>query len=309
MESIKIVATGTFLPSERITNEMLAKQFAVTPEFIKKRTGIENRFQVKEEMITDLAINAVENLLGKTKRRVQEVQMILVGTTTTDKLMPGISYLVQKHFKIPKAMCMDILAGCNSYVNCFDIARNYIAMGIIENALIIGVDILSKFTNKEDLGTAILFSDGAGATWIEKAEEEKDYCSYIVSDGEKGDILTCTSNSDIYMDGKEIYKYAITETVKNLHKLCEKAEIEIQDINYIIPHQSNLKIMESICNRLQLPREKMYTNIEQVGNSFCASIPIALDEMFQKNLLKEKDKVILLGYGGGLNTGSILLEI
>lgn len=309
MKSIEIIATGSYLPSDCVESREMEQYFKLEEGYILKRTGIDKRFIAKEETIEELAIKSVENLLETKKIELQEIDMILVGTTSTNQLMPGISFLVQKHFRIQNCICLDVLAGCNSYINCLDIARSYIAIGKIEKALIIGVEMLTKYVDEKDMGTAILFSDGAGATLIGKTKEKKEYASYIRSDGERGDILTCRSDSKIYMNGKEIYKYAVTETITSVQQLLQQAGRELEEITYLVPHQSNQRIMEAIANRIGLPLEKMYSDIKEVGNTFSASIPIALDEMRKKNLLQKGDKIILLGYGGGLNTGSILLEI
>lgn len=177
------------------------------------------------------------------------------------------------------------------------------------SALVIGVDKLSAFTNPEDINTGILLGDGAGAVLFGRAKEKKKYVSLIQAEGENNEILTCKTNERIQMNGTKVYKYAVTKTVENIKQLLEKAQESIEDITYIIPHQSNQKIMKAIASRLKMQEEKMYTNIEKIGNTFCASIPIVIDEMLKKELLKQGEKVILLGYGGGLNTGSILLEI
>ena len=257
-----------------------------------------------------MAIKSVHNLMGKNPHiDINKIDMIVVATTSTDLLMPGISYKIQEHFNIKNCICLDILAGCAGFINAVDIARNYIAVEKASKALVVGVDILSEFTEKSDLSTSIILSDGAGAILIEKTEDEKQYESIIVSEGQKGNMLVNKSNGKIKMDGKEIYKYAVTETVKNVKKLLKASNIKIEEIKYIVPHQSNIKIMNSIASRLEIDINKMHINIGNVGNTFCASIPIAIDEMFENKLLKEDDKIILLGYGGGLNTGSILMEV
>lgn len=310
MENIKIIATGKYLPSNKVSSEALEKELNLQNNFIYSRTGIKKRYYCSKEDIADLAINSVYNLLQtNSKVDIKNIDLIIVATTSTDQLMPGITYQIQKEFNIEKCMCLDILAGCAGFINAFDIARNYIAIEKVKNALVIGVDILSKYTNKEDISTSIILSDGAGATIISKTDESKMYSSEIISNGQNGNILTNSSNRKIVMDGKEIYKYAVTETVKNVKNILEKNKIDINEIKYIVPHQANMKIINSISNRLKIEKNKMYTNIENVGNTFCASIPIALDDMMKKNLLKSGDKVIFLGFGGGLNTGSILLEV
>lgn len=309
MKSVTILSTGSYLPKVKMENVAFAKALNVTEEYLIQRTGIRTRYFVKDETMCTMATKAAQKAIEKVNIPIEEIDLIIVATTTTKQLMPGISYLVQKQLGIKQTMCLDILAGCSGYINAFDIARNYIALGKVKIALIIGVDILSQVIDKKDIGTAIVLSDGAGATIIKAIGEEKRYESYLQSDGTHSDILTYTANSPLYMNGKAIYKYAVTETVKNVEQLLEKSKQSLEQIKYIIPHQSNLKILKSIQNRLSIAEEKMYSNIETVGNTFCASIPIALDEMLDKQLLHKGDKVILLGYGGGLNTGSILLEI
>lgn len=309
MGNIEILANGIYLPKRAITNNELAKKFNTSCESIYDRTGIKKRYYIDDEKIEDLAINAVENLLSKINFNKNKIDMVVVASTSTDKLMPGISYLIQKKLEIEKCICLDILAGCSGYINAFDIARNYIELGKVKNALIIGCEVLSEYTNKEDLGTAVILSDGAGATLIRKSNQNKKYSSLIESNGNKGEILTCSSDEKIYMNGKAIYKYAVTDTVRNIKELLEQSNTKIEDIKYIIPHQSNIRIIQAIAERLGVNINTMYTNLERVGNTFCASIPIALNEMFEKKLLQPKDKIILLGYGGGLNLGSILLEI
>ncbi len=310
MNNIEIIATGNYLPNNKINNKELAKKLEITEDFIHKRTGISTRYYSEDENIELLAIKSVQNLLNKNlKINIKEIDLIIVATTSTNLLMPGISYKIQEHFNIENCMCLDILAGCAGFVNSLDIARNYISIGKIKRALVIGVDNLSKCLDTKDIATSILLSDGAGAVILSKTNNEKLYNSNIKSNGQKGNILEITTTENIKMNGKEIYKYAVTETVKNIKELLKNSKINIEEIKYIIPHQSNLKIINSIKNRLNIDEKNIYINIQNIGNTFCASIPIALNEMFEKNLLQKGDKIILLGYGGGLNTGSILLEV
>lgn len=302
---MRIVASSSYLPSKKILNEEIEKKLNLETNYIEKRTGIKQRYFVQNETIEEMSIKAIEKLINETKIDVQEIDMIIVATTTTNSLMPGISNYIQKYFDIKKCISFDILAGCNGYINALDIAQMYIKSGKVSKGIVVGVDILSKYTDEKDVGTAIILADGAGATLVEKSENE--YFSNIEAIPDKDDILTIKSDEKISMDGISVYKYAVTETVKNINQLLEIANEKIENIKYVVPHQSNLKIIKAISNRLGT--EKMYTNIQNVGNTFCASIPIVLEEMQKKNLLKTGEKIILLGYGGGLNTGSILLEI
>lgn len=313
MESIEIIKTGAYIPKYEVQSNELEKELGLEKGYIYKRTGIQKRYYEKEN-IEEMAKKATENLMNKIDRDkkqqiLDEIGIIIVATTSPKSIMPGIANEIQKYLKIHKCISLDILAGCSGYINAIDIAQMYLVAGKAKKALVIGVDKLSEYTDKKDIGTSIILSDGAGATLLGTTLMDKKYISNINAEIDENKILTCKVDEKIKMKGKDIYKYAVTNTIENIKELLKNAEEGIENIKYIIPHQSNTKIMKSINTRLNLEEGKMFTNIEYIGNTFCASIPIALNEMMGKNLLQNKDKIILLGYGGGLNTGSILLEI
>ena len=309
MKQIKIIASGKYLPEKEIANKELEEKLNLDSDYIEKRTGIKVRYYAEKETIEELAIKATKDMFKKNKNvDKQTIDMIIVATITPENYMPGIANKIQKEFQIKECNAYDILAGCNGFITAFDIASTYIQTNRAKRILVVGVDILSKYTNPEDIGTAIILSDGAGAVLLEGTEEEKVYSSYITSIEDNNEILKCNRNEYIFMNGKEIYKYAVTEPVKHIKKLLEKTHTELEEIKYIIPHQSNKRIMTAIANRLKIDLSKIYINIENKGNTFCASIPIAIDQMLENNLIKEGNKLLLLGYGGGLNTGVILLE-
>ena len=305
---MRLVASSSYLPEIKVENKEIANKFNIEEKYIVKRTGIKQRYFVKDETIEEMATIATQSLIKKTEIDVQEIGLIVVATTSTNRLMPGIANYVQKKINIKKCIAFDILAGCSGYINAVDITQMYIDSGKIEKAIVIGVDILSRYTNQDDINTAIIFSDGAGATLFEHSNNNL-YFSNIDSIPDFNNILVNVSNSKILMDGLAIYKYAVTETVKNVRELLEKSGEKLENIKYIVPHQSNLKIIKAIANRLGISIDKLFINIDKIGNTFCASIPIALEEMQQNKLLNKGDKIILLGYGGGLNTGSVLIQI
>ena len=306
MNSIKIVATGRYLPKNEVKSEDIENQNNLEKEYIKKRTGIDTRYYSTNEDLEDLAIGCIKDLLNKNKNiDLNDTDMIITASTTYDDMMPSLSFKIQEYFNIEKCMCLDVLAGCSGYINALDIAQKYIATLTVKNALVIGVDILSK--NKyDDIKTKILFGDGAGCIYLEATNEKKEYVSNIKSFKDSNNILTCNMEHELFMNGKEVYKFATSKTVENINEIIEKSKEKIEDIKFVIPHQSNIKILEKICKKTGA---NMYTNIKRYGNTFCASIPIALDELFEFNQIKENDKIILLGYGGGLNLGSILMEV
>ena len=310
MSNIHIVTNGIYFPQKQIKNDELEKTLNLESGYIEKRTGIKNRYYAVNETIQEMAVGAVKNIFISEEQK-QNIDLIIAATTSTDMLMPGISNYVQKELRLSPCICFDILAGCGGYINAFDIAKAYIDSKNIRKALIIGADKLSGIIDKKDIGTAVVLSDGAGATLVEKEEStsQKIYVSNIKAEEDKNHILAYQYGKNVYMNGKEVYKYAVTRTVENVNELLEKANITLQDVKYIVAHQSNLKIIKAIASRLHIGMEKMYTNIQERGNTFCASIPIALHDMQKQQLLKTGDKIILLGYGGGLNTGSILMEI
>lgn len=307
MNSIKILATGMYLPKEKIDNKYFNDKFNLEDNWIYQRTGIKTRYWSENEKIKDLAIKAVEDLIDKNNVDLAKIGLIVVASTNYEDTMPGVSFEIQKRFNIENCMCMDILAGCSGYINSIDIARKYIELDEVENALVVGVEKLSKYINKDDINTAILLGDGAGATLLGKANGKK-YAQNIESIGQDGDILTSKENSKIYMDGKKIYKFGTARVAKDINKLLEREKLDISEIKYIVPHQSNLRILTSMAEKVGASIEQMYINISDIGNTFNASIPIALNEIVRNNLLRENDKIILVGYGGGLNLGSILIE-
>ncbi len=306
MNSVKIIATGKYLPKREVKSEYIEKENNLEDGYIYKRTGIETRYYSIDETLEDLAINSVKDMLRKNNNlSILDVDMIITSSTTYNSMMPSLSFEIQKYFNIKDCMCFDILAGCSGYINALDIAQKYIATSSAKNVLVVGADILSK--NKyDDIKTQILFGDGAGCMYLKAIEENKKYVSNIKSFDDKDQILTCNMNHELSMNGKEVYKFATTKTIENISEILDNSNEKIEDIKFVIPHQSNIKILEKICKKTNA---NMYTNIKRYGNTFCASIPIALDELFEFNQLRENDKIILLGYGGGLNLGSILMEV
>ena len=305
MNGIKIIGRGKYLPRKEVTSKALGKRFDALDEYIYKVCGINSRWYCEgTENLETMAYNASINAINNGKIKNDDIDLIIVATTSSPKMMPGISYTVQSLLKIEDCICMDILGGCNGFVNAFDIAYNYIAIGKVNTALVIGVDRLSTAIDKNDMSTTILFGDGAGATIITKSSEKKEYYSKLKSRGQESEYLTYEVGRKLRMDGTNIYKYAVTEVPKIINETLEMANLEIDDLKHIILHQSNIRIMNSIAKKLGIYKGRLYANIENVGNTFCASIPIALAEID----IQDGEYLLMCGYGGGLNTGCIILE-
>lgn len=305
MESIHIVGRGVYIPSTKIDNKYLENVFNKKEEYIYEVSGIENRWYEQKVSIEEMAYEASKNALEESHLSKDDIDYIIVASSSSSSIMPGISYKVQSMLGIEDCMCLDILGGCNGYINAFDIARNYIALGKVNNALVIGVDKLSEVIDKEDFSTKILLGDGAGATIISKCKEEKSYFSYIESKGEGSDLLVYNAGEKIKMQGKKIYKYAVKDVPNVINKTLNLANLNINEIDKIILHQSNQRIMDKIAENLGIDKNRLFSNIKEIGNTFCASIPIALSSID----LKENEKILLCGYGGGLNTGCIILNV
>ena len=292
MESIKIIATSKYLPNNKIDNSFFDSKFNLDNDWITKRTGVINRFFTEDETIVDLAINVAKKITEKIDFDIQKIGNIIVASTSSDRIMPGISFEIQKALDIKKCMCLDISAGCSGFINAFDIARKNIVLEETEYALVIGVENISKFLDFEDVNTSILLGDGAGAVLLGKSNIIKKYVSNIESIGQDGDILTCHNGEKLYMNGKAIYNYAVSKVTENIENTLNKSNDKISDLKYIIPHQSNIRILESMAKKLNIEENKMYSNLDKVGNTFCASIPIALNDIFDN--LKDGDKLILV---------------
>lgn len=306
MNGIKIIGRGKYLPAKEVTSKRLAKKFNTTEEYIYKVCGIKKRlYAKKEDTLESMAYKASLDAIKNGNVNYNDIDLIILATTSSNEMMPGISYKVQDLLNIENCMCMDILAGCNGFINAFDIAYNYIEIGKVNTALVIGVEKLSKAINQKDMSTAILFGDGAGATIITRSEEKRNYYSKIKSRGQEAEYLTYEVGKKLAMDGTKIYKYAVSEVPKIINKTLNDAKLNIKDINHIVLHQSNTRIMNSTAKKLSIPKEKIFSNIENVGNTFCASIPIALTEIN----INKGEYLLMCGYGGGLNTGCIILEL
>ena len=306
MSGIKIIGRGKYLPKQEITSADLSKKFNVTEEYICKVCGIKSRwYGSAEDSLESMAYKASLDAIKNGNINCNDIDLIIVATTSSNKMMPGISYLVQSYLNIKDCMCLDILAGCNGFVNAFDIAQNYIGIGKINTALVIGVEKLSSVVNADDMSTAILFGDGAGATIITKSEKSKKYYSKFKSKGQDAECLTYEVGKKLIMDGTKVYKYAVAEVPKIINETLNEANLDIEKIDHIVLHQSNTRIMSSIAKKLKIANDRLFSDIESVGNTFCASIPIALTEID----LQEGEYLLMCGYGGGLNTGCIVLEV
>lgn len=300
---VSIKSIGVYVPSHIITNHDLEKSIDTSDEWITTRTGIKKRHVAKDESIYDMAIKAGKKALEKAG--LEEVDLIIVATLSPEMLFPSVACVIQQHIK--SRFAFDISAACSGFLYGLDIAKSYIESSNVNSILLIGAEKLSSIVDWTDRSTCVLFGDGAGAAVITKGEGDI-LSSVMFSDGKYKDLLYAEKCGYIKMNGKEVFKYA----VRNMELACkmalEKANLSVDDISLVIPHQANVRIINALAQKLNIPNKKVYVNIEEYANTSAASIPIAMYEAFEKGILKRKDKVLLTAMGGGLTWGASVLE-
>lgn len=327
MEEVSIKAFGAYAPSRIVSNDDLSKIVETNDEWIVERTGIKERRISEGEDTSSIAVKAATKALERANLKGEDIDLIIVATITPDKFTPSVACLVQKEIQAENAMAFDVSAACSGFI--FGLQAACSMMKVTENfknALVIGVETLSKIMNWEDRSTCVLFGDGGGAVVLSKGEGNGGIREfYSKSLGKKGDCLVVeampvinpfikdknndTNYQKIYMNGGEVFKFATKVIVESIKKILEKSSLTIDDIDYIVPHQANLRIIDYAVRKLKVDSSKFYTNLERYGNTSSASIPLALNEMYEKNLLKKGHKIILVGFGGGLTYGAVLIEL
>lgn len=323
MRHAKIIGTGSFLPDHIMTNEDLAQMVDTSDEWIFTRTGIRERRISTGENTSHLAYKAAEKALEKAKMDAKEIELIICATITPDSFMPATACIVQDRLGAEKAAAFDIAAACTGFIYALVIADQFIRSGMYRNALVIGAETLSKMVDWEDRSTCVLFGDGAACAVLTATEEECGIqLSNLVSDGSKQGLLismaaplsnplckpTREAKRGIEMNGQEVFKFAVRTIADNIHILLGKSGLTAEDIKYIIPHQANKRIIEQAAKYCNIPLDKFYMNMQYYANTSAASIGIALDEMARNKLLEPGDKLILVGFGGGMTSGAILVE-
>jgi 3-oxoacyl-[acyl-carrier-protein] synthase-3 len=313
----KITATGSYVPSKIVTNFDISKQVETSDEWIVERTGIKQRHIAdKSEFTSDLAFKASQNLLENYKINVEEIDMIIVATTSPDLTFPSTACILQNKLKAHKAFCFDVQAVCSGFVYAISVANNFIQNGSAKKVLVVGSETLSRIVDWTDRNTCVLFGDGAGAVLLEATtEENRGIISYSLhSDGSLIDILKTSGGSSfnqkagfIEMSGREVFKHAVDKMVNSVLETLEKVNLKVEDIDLLIPHQANLRILNSVATRLKIPLEKVIITVENHANTSAASIPLALDFANKNNKIKKGDLIVLEALGGGLTWGSIAL--
>ena len=314
-----ICGTGSYIPVHTMDNNDIAQLVETNDEWIRERTGVVKRHIIQEETTVSMAADAARKALENGNVSAEEVDLILVSTISSNVILPCAACEVQKAIGAVNATCFDLSAACTGFVFAYNTAVAYLASGMYRTVLIIGSESLSNLTNWKDRGTCILFGDGAGAAVV-KAAEGKLYRAVTHSDGFKGEALTCTSRHNrnweeipleetyMQMDGQAVFKFAVKRVPEAVKEVLEKNNMTAEEIDYFILHQANKRIVEAVAKRLDVSIDKFPMNLQEYGNTSSASIPILLDELNRKGILKSGQKIVMAGFGAGLTWGASILK-
>lgn len=307
---VGVLGTGHYAPDNIVTNKDLEKIVDTTDEWIRSRTGIEERRIAKvDEDASDMAYQSAVIAMEEAGVKAEDLDLILVATVTPDTPFPSVACMIQDKLGATKAAAMDVGAACAGFMYAMITAQQFIEAGAYKHVLIVGVDKLSKIIDWTDRNTCVLLGDGAGAAVLGHVSEGKGILSFeLGADGSGGKDLFQNENRFLEMNGREVFKFAVRQMPQSCVNVIEKAGLEKEDVDYLVPHQANIRIMEAARERLGIPEEKMAKVIQHYGNNSSASIPIALSESIRSGKIKDGNVVVLVGFGGGLTWGAVALK-
>ncbi|MBS4177408.1 beta-ketoacyl-ACP synthase III [Lederbergia citrea] len=303
-----IIGVGKYAPEKVLTNKDLETMMDTSDEWIKTMTGIEERRIASDDVDTsDMAYEAAKNAINNSGITPEDIDMILVATVTPDRPFPTISCMLQEKLGCKKASAMDLSAACAGFMYGLATAKQFIESGAYKHILIVGAEKLSKITDWKDRNTAVLFGDGAGAVVMGPVSDDRGILSFeLGADGTGGSHLY--QDEFIIMNGREVFKFAVRQMGESSVNVLEKAGLSKDDVDFLIPHQANIRIMEAARQRLDLPDEKMAKTIRKYGNTSSASIPMALADELEAGKIKDDDIIVMVGFGGGLTWGAVALK-
>ncbi|MCD8217146.1 MAG: ketoacyl-ACP synthase III [Clostridiales bacterium] len=316
----QIIGTGSCLPEKTVTNDFLSTIVDTSDEWISSRTGIRERHISVEETTVSLSTEAARRAMDMAGVSAEEIDLIIVATCTADTLVPSTACLVQSEIGAVNATAFDLNAACAGFVFAMTVVDSMMQAGTCRTALVIGAESLSRIVDWKDRSTCVIFADGAGAAVV-RAAEGSVLGSTTGSDGRKGGTIYVKSRENfnpfvpeqkpmdfLYMDGGEVFKFAVRKIPEAIEETLKAANLTADDIDWYLLHQANARINRSIAKRLKISMDKVPENVSRVGNTSGGSVPILLDEVNRKGLLKSGDKVVLAGFGAGLTWGVMILE-
>ena len=308
----RIIGTGSYLPSKVVTNFDLEKTLNTSDDWITARTGIKERRIVTDQSTCDLALEASLKALSMAKLKPQDIDLIILSTTTPDKIFPATATILQNRLG-SSCPAFDLQAVCAGFVFALTTAQQYIENGSAKNILVVGSETMSKIVDWSDRSTAILFADGAGAVVLSTDNTTGIKHSKICSDGSYLSSLYVNNNGinelgTIQMEGNEVFKIAVNRLSELAEETLKDCNMTSEDLTWMVPHQANIRIINAVAKKIKLPMDKVIQTLDKHGNTSAASIPLALDEGVRDGRIKKGDTLLFEGIGGGFSWGSILLE-
>jgi 3-oxoacyl-[acyl-carrier-protein] synthase-3 len=303
-----IVGIGRYLPEKIVTNADLEKVMDTSDEWIRTRTGIEERRIADDNTnSSDMGFAAAQKAIEDAGITPEDIDLILVATVTPDQPFPSVACMLQERLGAKKAAAMDVSAACAGFMYGIITGKQFVESGAYKYVLVVGVEKLSKITDWNDRNTAVLFGDGAGAVIVGEVSEGRGILSFeLGADGTGAKHLY--QDEYIIMNGREVFKFAVRQMGESCVHVLEKAGLTKDDVDFLIPHQANIRIMEASRQRLELPVEKMSKTVHKYGNTSSASIPISLVEEIEAGKIKDDDLIVMVGFGGGLTWGAIAIR-
>ena len=324
MKKVGIIGVGAYLPAKVLSNADLEKMVDTSDEWITTRTGIkERRLAGPDEAASDLAIKAAQQALKDAQLEAKDLDLIIIATITPDMQFPSTACIVQNGLGAKNAICFDISAACAGFVYAIVIAKQFIATGSCKNALVVGSEVMSSVTDWQDRNTCVLFGDGAGAAVLAPVKSGGILSGYLGNDGSKVDLLLIPGGGSrhpathktvddhqhyLKMEGNEVFKLAVKIMSESAQIALKQAGLECSDVDLVIPHQANIRILSAVAKKLRLPEEKIYLNIEKYGNMSSASTAVALCEAVREGRIKKGDVVLLDAFGAGLVWGACVIK-
>jgi 3-oxoacyl-[acyl-carrier-protein] synthase-3 len=319
---IQVISAGSYLPKLVVTNEMLSEILDTSDEWITSRTGIKQRHIATNETTTDLGVKAARIALENSGLSKEDINLVICATGTPDSCVPTVAANIKKELGIASAPAFDMNTNCSSFVYAITVAESLMKNCNYKNALVIGVDVNSQILDWQDRSTAVLFGDGAGAVVLSNTENEGIMASHLNCIIDKDNALTCYNeiyetpfykkendkNLKVSMNGQAVLRFATRAFTDVLNAVVEKADISPSDIKLIVPHQANLRIIKAAAKKMNIGEDKIYVNIDKASNTSAATIPIALHEALEKNLIKRGDIILFAAFGAGLSSGAVLLR-
>ena len=303
----RIIGTGSYLPQKVLTNKDLETLVDTTDEWIVERTGIKQRhIAADNESTSSMAINASIDAIKSSGLSEKDIDLVIVATTTPDQIFPSTACIVQNKLNII-APAFDIQAACTGFIYAMSVADNYIKNGMSKNTLIIGSEKYSNILDWKDRSTCVLFGDGAGAVVLSADSKEGIISSHIHADGQYNDLLSVEGNH-IKMKGNEVFKVAVNTLSKLVDETLDKNNMDKSSIDWLVPHQANLRIIKAAAKKLSLPLEQVVVTVDDHANTSAASIPLALNEAVKDGRIKEDQVLLLEAFGSGFTWGSVLLR-